>query len=170
MTSICIKMKLHAELVFKWKVLHLDSFWNRVHSNQLRKGLHVPTPKCPNLNNTFQLCIHGLYLSHTPLYKLHFVPGSLLFSDHPYLDMQVIQIHIKHILPCTQKSNMHMVRNSILMWVLFEGGTLLRIHEKPLYRTYSYLCSKSTVYVKNNMVFENMYTKQNMHGFWVCNG
>ena len=53
--------------------------------------------------------------SHTPLYKLHFVLGSLLFSDHPYLDMQVIQIHIKHILPCTQKSNMHMVRNSILM-------------------------------------------------------
>ena len=61
-----------------------------------------------------------------------------------------------------------MVRNSfftILMQVLFEGSTLLRIYEKPLYKTYSYLCSKSTVYVKNNMVFENMHTKQNMHGF-----
>ena len=29
MTLICMKMKLHAELVFIWKVLHFDSFWNR---------------------------------------------------------------------------------------------------------------------------------------------
>ena len=29
MTFICMKMKLHAELIFIWKVLHLDSFWNR---------------------------------------------------------------------------------------------------------------------------------------------
>ena len=26
---ICMKMKLHAELIFIWKVSHLDSFWNR---------------------------------------------------------------------------------------------------------------------------------------------
>ena len=24
-----MKMKLHAELIFIWKVSHLDSFWNR---------------------------------------------------------------------------------------------------------------------------------------------
>ena len=29
MTLICMKMKLHAELIFIWKVSHLDSFWNR---------------------------------------------------------------------------------------------------------------------------------------------
>ena len=29
MTLICLKMKLHAELIFIWKVSHLDSFWNR---------------------------------------------------------------------------------------------------------------------------------------------
>ena len=29
MTLICMKMKLHAELIFRWKVSHLDSFWNR---------------------------------------------------------------------------------------------------------------------------------------------
>ena len=29
MTLICIKRKLHAELIFTWKVSHLDSFWNR---------------------------------------------------------------------------------------------------------------------------------------------
>ena len=28
MTLICMRMKLHAELIFIWKVLHLDSFWN----------------------------------------------------------------------------------------------------------------------------------------------
>ena len=28
MTLICMKMKLHAELIFIWKVSHLDSFWN----------------------------------------------------------------------------------------------------------------------------------------------
>ena len=26
---ICMRMKLHAELIFIWKVSHLDSFWNR---------------------------------------------------------------------------------------------------------------------------------------------
>ena len=29
MTLICMKMKLHPELIFIWKVSHLDSFWNR---------------------------------------------------------------------------------------------------------------------------------------------
>ena len=29
MTLIWMKMKLHAELIFIWKVSHLDSFWNR---------------------------------------------------------------------------------------------------------------------------------------------
>ena len=29
MTLICMKIKLHAELIFIWKVWHLDLFWNR---------------------------------------------------------------------------------------------------------------------------------------------
>ena len=29
MTLIGMKMKLHAELIFIWKVSYLDSFWNR---------------------------------------------------------------------------------------------------------------------------------------------
>ena len=29
MTLVCMKMKLQAELIFIWKVSHLDSFWNR---------------------------------------------------------------------------------------------------------------------------------------------
>ena len=29
MTLISMKMKLHAELIFIWKVLQIDSFWNR---------------------------------------------------------------------------------------------------------------------------------------------
>ena len=29
MTLICMRMKLHAELIFIWKVSHLDPFWNR---------------------------------------------------------------------------------------------------------------------------------------------
>ena len=29
MTLICMKMKPHAELIFMWKVSHLDSFWKR---------------------------------------------------------------------------------------------------------------------------------------------
>ena len=33
-----MKMKLHVELIFVWKVLHLDSFWNR----ELGNGLHLP--------------------------------------------------------------------------------------------------------------------------------
>ena len=28
MTLICVKMKLHPELIFIWKVSHLDLFWN----------------------------------------------------------------------------------------------------------------------------------------------
>ena len=38
MTLICMKMKLHAELIFIWKVLHLDSFWNRG-TRELGNGL-----------------------------------------------------------------------------------------------------------------------------------
>ena len=39
MTLICMKMKLHAELILKWKVSHLvDSFWNRG-TRELANGL-----------------------------------------------------------------------------------------------------------------------------------
>ena len=29
MTLICMKLKLHAKLIFIWRVSHLNSFWNR---------------------------------------------------------------------------------------------------------------------------------------------
>ena len=38
MTLICMKMKLHGELIFIWKVSHLDSFWNRG-TRELGNGL-----------------------------------------------------------------------------------------------------------------------------------
>ena len=38
MTLICMKMKLHAELIFIWQVSHLHSFWNRG-TRELRNGL-----------------------------------------------------------------------------------------------------------------------------------
>ena len=38
MTLICMRMKLHAELIFIWKVSHLDSFWNR-DTRELGNGL-----------------------------------------------------------------------------------------------------------------------------------
>ena len=38
MTLICMKMKLNAELIFIWKVSHLDSFWNRG-TTELGNGL-----------------------------------------------------------------------------------------------------------------------------------
>ena len=38
MTLICMKMKLHAELIIIWKVSHLDSFWNR-DTRELGNGL-----------------------------------------------------------------------------------------------------------------------------------
>ena len=41
MTSICMKMKLRAELIFIWKVSHLDSFWNR-DTRELGNGLFWP--------------------------------------------------------------------------------------------------------------------------------
>ena len=37
-TLICMKMKLRAELIFIWKVSHLDSFWDRG-TRELRSGL-----------------------------------------------------------------------------------------------------------------------------------
>ena len=40
MTLICMKMKLHAELIFTWKVSHSDSFWNRG-TRELGNGLLV---------------------------------------------------------------------------------------------------------------------------------
>ena len=41
MTLICMKMKLHAELIFIWKVSHLDSFWKR-DTRGLGNGLLIP--------------------------------------------------------------------------------------------------------------------------------
>ena len=38
MTLICMKMKLHAELIFIWKVSPLDSLWNRG-TRELGNGL-----------------------------------------------------------------------------------------------------------------------------------
>ena len=38
MTLICMKMKLHAELIFIWKASHVDSLWNRG-TSELGNGL-----------------------------------------------------------------------------------------------------------------------------------
>ena len=38
MTLICMRMKLHAEHIFIWKVSHIDSFWNRG-TRELGNGL-----------------------------------------------------------------------------------------------------------------------------------
>ena len=43
MTWFCMKMKLHAELIFMWQVSHLDSFWNRGRrglENGILSGVH----------------------------------------------------------------------------------------------------------------------------------
>ena len=40
MNLIWMKMKLHAELIFIWKVSHLDSFWNRG-ARELGNGLFM---------------------------------------------------------------------------------------------------------------------------------
>ena len=42
MTLICMKMNLHAELIFIWKVSHEDSFWNR-DNRQIGKDLLLLT-------------------------------------------------------------------------------------------------------------------------------
>ena len=35
-----MKMNLHAELIFMWKISHLDLFWNRG-TRELGNGLHA---------------------------------------------------------------------------------------------------------------------------------
>ena len=50
MTLICMKMKLHAELIFIWKVSHLDSFWSR-DTRELGNGLLVHGYRCARLRS-----------------------------------------------------------------------------------------------------------------------
>ena len=73
MTLICKKMKLHAELIFIWKVSHLDSFRNRG-TRELGNGLfstcnslnispHSLLKKnCCDLNLGDRLCIFTFFL------------------------------------------------------------------------------------------------------------
>ena len=52
MTLTCMKMKLHEEIIFIWKVLHFDSFWNRG-TRELGNGLwhtRVKEWECSCLN------------------------------------------------------------------------------------------------------------------------
>ena len=42
MTLICMKMKLHAELIFIWKVSHLDSFETEAQENSAMAHLSAP--------------------------------------------------------------------------------------------------------------------------------
>ena len=51
MTFICMNKKLRAELIFIWKVLHLDSLWNRG-TRELGNGLFEQRP---NFASTFKL-------------------------------------------------------------------------------------------------------------------
>ena len=44
-----MKMKLHAELIFIWKVSHLDSFWNRG-AGKLGNGVFVHMSVAINLD------------------------------------------------------------------------------------------------------------------------
>ena len=50
MTFICMKMKLHAELILIWMVSHLDSFWNR-DTRELGNGLLLWL--CRNLHDPY---------------------------------------------------------------------------------------------------------------------
>ena len=50
MTLICMKMKLHAELIFVWKVSHLDSLWNRG-TRELVNGLLCVIAQPARLSN-----------------------------------------------------------------------------------------------------------------------
>ena len=62
MTLICMKMKLHAELIFIWKVLHLDSFWNRG-TRELGNGLFSCVwTTCVDLHITWQRSRRFTYL------------------------------------------------------------------------------------------------------------
>ena len=45
MNLICMKIKLHAELIFIWKVSHLDSFWNR-DTTEPGNGLFLVSSLC----------------------------------------------------------------------------------------------------------------------------
>ena len=56
MTLICMKMKRHTELILMWKVLHLDSFWNRG-TRELGNGL-------------FRNCLNCVYKCHDQSYLL----------------------------------------------------------------------------------------------------
>ena len=70
MTLICMKMKLHAELIFIWKVSHLDSFWNRG-TRELGNGLLITT---------------GLLQWE---FDFHFCTCSLLYYQKYYLLIKV---------------------------------------------------------------------------------
>ena len=48
MTLICMKMKLHSELIFIWKVSHIASFWNRG-TRELGNGLLNTRAKRPRM-------------------------------------------------------------------------------------------------------------------------
>ena len=69
MTLICMKMKLHTELIFIWNVSHLNSFWNRG-TRELENGLFW-SEIIPVIWNRalVRLSNHGAVLRKTPISK-----------------------------------------------------------------------------------------------------
>ena len=59
MTLICMKMKLHAELIFIWKVSHLDSLWNGG-TRELGNGLLNKFPLWNHLEYILMKIWHGI--------------------------------------------------------------------------------------------------------------
>ena len=81
MTLICMKMKLHAEPIFIWKVSHLDSLWNRG-TRELGNGLFDWGFRCfsdieANITNKSIYAFSFLVGKHRELQSInakHFLP------------------------------------------------------------------------------------------------
>ena len=73
MILIYMKMKLHAELIFIWKVSHLDSFWNRG-TKELGNGVLTEDDHLIYSNILLQTQFYLLKVSHkhVQLSKLNF--------------------------------------------------------------------------------------------------
>ena len=101
MILICMNVKLHAELIFMWKVSHLDSFWNRG-TRELRNGLlNLPFVKNKSIRLPF-VTKNSKHLGETsarnssplieftPLWKTRVsnYPLKLKIKISPYICMQ----------------------------------------------------------------------------------
>ena len=72
MTLICMKMKLHAELIFIWNVSHLNAFWNRG-TRELGNGVLK-----------ISLFLHQMLIKRPLIYTI----GSVFLHCHLYCNCQ----------------------------------------------------------------------------------